>query len=824
MTDFHPHTSFFPQGAVERMLSSQGASALGAMQDWPVVLRHAVRFMLDAAAPAFLVWGPRHILLYNDACTSLLGSLHPAALGRPLEQAWPQAWDALRPALADLPQVAFQLGQPRVATPGVATPGVATPGFGTPADGRAGQAPPMSCAPLRDLDGSVHGLSCTLPECAATFGSDPRFRAIADAMPQLVWSTLPDGFHDYYNRRWYDFTGMRPGSTDGDGWNGMFHADDQERAWAAWRHSLASGAPYEIEYRLRHHSGQYRWMLGHAQPIRDAGGRIVRWMGTCTDIHQQKQNEAALRDARLRQKAALVAADIGTWTYDIRADRVYADRNLAAIFGVSTADADGGPLAAYLGAIHADDLEPVQAAIRASVASGEAYECRYRVRLADGGWRHLLARGKVSADADGQPAWLPGVVVDVSRQKQAEDALRASEAQFRALADTLREADQRKDEFLAMLAHELRNPLAPITAAADFLTIGTPDEARVRQVTAIIARQASHMSGLIDDLLDVSRVTRGHITLHRAPVALAGVVAEAVEQVRPLIAAKGHQLTLELPPQDAAVLGDRKRLVQIFANVLGNAAKYTPAGGRLAVEMRVDEGGDGITVDVLDDGIGMAPELVKRAFDLFSQGERSIDRSQGGLGIGLALVRSLVELHGGRVEAHSAGPGQGSRFAIRLPRRRDPAEAAPPADAQAGAAGAAALEVMIVDDNVDAAQILAMFVEALGHRPTVWHSPARALEHAARTRPDLCVLDIGLPEFDGHELAARLRRLPGMEHAPLVAVSGYGQAEDRRRALAAGFDRHFVKPVKGEDILEVLQKVAAEKAGSARERAIADPP
>jgi CheY-like chemotaxis protein/anti-sigma regulatory factor (Ser/Thr protein kinase) len=281
--------------------------------------------------------------------------------------------------------------------------------------------------------------------------------------------------------------------------------------------------------------------------------------------------------------------------------------------------------------------------------------------------------------------------------------------------------------------------------------------------------------------------------------------------VRPQVRAKAHHLELHLPSDDAQVEGDRKRLVQVFANILGNAAKYTPEGGRIDVRVRRD--GGNVAVDVCDNGIGMTPDLAARAFDLFSQAERSADRSQGGLGIGLALVKSLVELHAGTVAAHSDGPGRGSRFTVVLPRLAsdtDDGDMEPVATGMA--APAEALEVLIVDDNVDAAQILAMYIEAVGHRATVWHSPGKALAYAAERRPDVCVLDIGLPEFDGHELARRLRALPGMADVPLVAVSGYGQARDRERALAAGFDRHFVKPVMAADILDVLDGVAARRA------------
>ncbi|MDY0960942.1 MULTISPECIES: sensor histidine kinase [Massilia] len=370
--------------------------------------------------------------------------------------------------------------------------------------------------------GVVIDISATRAAERALAESEARFRAITNAMPQMVWSTLPDGFHDYYNDQWYAFTGVPAGSTDGEGWNGMFHPDDQEAAWAKWRHSLATGEPYEIEYRLRHHSGTYRWVLGRALPVRDAQGGIQRWMGTCTDIHEHKLTE-----------------------------------------------------------------------------------------------------------------------------------------------DALREADQRKDEFLAMLGHELRNPLAPIRSAAALLPLAKADPARVEHIGRVIARQSTHMTGLIDDLLDVSRVTRGLIALGQEDVAVRLLVDEAIEQARPLVEAREHALSVVDQAAGIQVHGDRKRLVQVLANLLSNAAKYTPPGGRIVVTLA--RAGNMVEIAVSDNGIGMAPELVDSVFELFRQGQRTPDRAQGGLGIGLALVKKLVLLHGGRVRASSPGEGLGSEVVVALP-------------------------------------------------------------------------------------------------------------------------------------------------------------
>ncbi len=373
----------------------------------------------------------------------------------------------------------------------------------------------------------------------------------------------------------------------------------------------------------------------------------------------------------------------------------------------------------------------------------------------------------------------------------------------------LKQQDRRKDEFLAMLAHELRNPLAPIGAAAELLERGATDPQRVRHASAIIRRQVGHMTGLVDDLLDVSRVTRGLVALEKTRVDAARVVAEALEQVRPLLEMRRHTLALHTSVVPACVLGDHERLLQVVANLLTNAAKYTPEGGRIGVDLEVGDGQ--VTLTVSDNGIGIAPAFLTSAFELFAQAERSADRSQGGLGIGLALVRSLVGLHGGAVEASSEGLGRGSRFTVRLPALAAPTMIAPAAAplAAAPAANLRPLRVMVVDDNTDAAETLGMLIEAMGHRATVELGARQALERAQKEAFDVFLLDIGLPDMNGHALARRLRDLPAGRDAVLVAVTGYGQEQDRAQALAAGFDHHFVKPVEPARLEALLAGVAA---------------
>jgi CheY-like chemotaxis protein len=360
-----------------------------------------------------------------------------------------------------------------------------------------------------------------------------------------------------------------------------------------------------------------------------------------------------------------------------------------------------------------------------------------------------------------------------------------------------------------MLAHELRNPLAPIMTAAQLLKVGSLDPKSVANASEIIARQAAHMTDLVNDLLDVSRVTRGLVTLEKEELDLNVIVSAAVEQVRPLIDARRHSLTLQLSGSSAHVIGDRTRLVQVISNILNNAAKYTSPGGRLTLSVTVDE--DRVHVAVRDNGVGIAPDILPYIFDLFTQAERTPDRSQGGLGIGLALVKSLVTLHGGSVRASSDGIGQGSEFCICLPRLAAPAASKGGDDPGAAIQGAGALRVMVVDDNVDAAQMLAALLEVQGHAVSVEYDARGALERARRERPDVLLLDIGLPDMDGYELARCLRGQRESAHATLVALTGYGQSQDRKEAAEAGFDHYLVKPADMDQVNEVL-------AGAARAR------
>jgi CheY-like chemotaxis protein/two-component sensor histidine kinase len=324
----------------------------------------------------------------------------------------------------------------------------------------------------------------------------------------------------------------------------------------------------------------------------------------------------------------------------------------------------------------------------------------------------------------------------------------------------------------------------------------------------MIARQTRHMTGLIDDLLDVSRVTRGQVTLDSEPVDMGEVIAQALEQVGPLIAAKGHRLTSNLPSGRIMVMGDRKRLVQVAANLLDNAAKYTPGGGQIALALA--QQADRVVLSVRDSGIGMSADLIAHAFELFTQETRKVDRSVGGLGVGLALSKRLVELHGGTLAAGSDGAGQGSEFVVSLPALAQAAEPGQPAfETGAPAPAAQAARVLIVDDNADAADMLGMLVESLGYEVHIEYDPQAALEHARSHPAKVCLLDIGMPVMDGHELARRLRELPGMRDALMIAVTGYGQGSGRDPGPASSFDHLLVKPADAKQLQSRLAEATA---------------
>ena len=374
----------------------------------------------------------------------------------------------------------------------------------------------------------------------------------------------------------------------------------------------------------------------------------------------------------------------------------------------------------------------------------------------------------------------------------------------------LNDTDRRKDDFLAMLAHELRNPLAPIVTAADLLCQPAAEKVGVQRLGEVIVRQARQMTRLLEDLLDVSRVTKGLITLERERLDIRQLIANAVEQVRPLIEERRHELLVQMGEEPLHVEGDRARLIQIFANLINNAAKYTGEGGR--IELTVARAGNEVAVTVRDNGMGISAEFLPHIFEIFTQAVRAAGRTQGGLGLGLSLVKSLVELQGGVVGAASPGLGQGSEFSVRLPLLLEAARKPNGQRGPAARSAARSLRIMVVDDNVDAAGMIAMLLEIHGHQVLVEHTAGAALQAARADAPDVMLIDIGLPDMDGNDLARLLRGVETTRHALLIACTGYGQPKDREKSRAAGFDHHLVKPVDTAELLALIEALPAPDA------------
>ncbi len=507
-------------------------------------------------------------------------------------------------------------------------------------------------------------------------------------------------------------------------------------------------------------------------------------IATIEAVLRARRAQVELREMQTQLRAALEAAGMETFSIDLP------DRMIRRFTGPELNGkrlrSSAWPLSAFIDSVHCDDRQELTNRIGAAIAGGKRYEAEYRT-VADGQVRWRLERGHIINDPVGQPARLIGVSMDVTERKRLEEALL--------------EADHRKDEFLAMLAHELRNPLAPIRNAARVLDQLQPASAQASSMLGVIHRQVDHMARLVDDLLDVSRITSGKIELKNQPVLLSKVVDSALETARPLIDARSHELAVTVTETPLWIHGDHARLTQALSNVVSNAAKYTERNGRIEINAWQEE--DFAVISVKDNGIGIPQSLLPEVFELFMQGDRALDRAQGGLGIGLALVKRLIELHHGTVQAHSAGAGRGSEFIVRLPVVRQPLGAAP--HAAAPTAKKPPRRILIVDDNRDSAESMAALLRIAGHEVQTAHTGPMALQCAASFKPDIVFLDIGLPGMSGLEVVRRLRQLPETAKARIFAMTGYGQPEDHRRSTDAGFDQHLVKPLDPTAMEKVLE-------------------
>jgi PAS domain S-box-containing protein len=523
-------------------------------------------------------------------------------------------------------------------------------------------------------------------------------------------------------------------------------------------------------------------------------------------LDEVQAHARALETSEKLYRAIGESINYGVWVADADGRNIYTSDSLLRLIGQTQEQASNFGWGDIL---HPDDLEETMAAWKECARSGNTWYREHRMLGIDGKYHSILAQGLPIRDEAGRIQRWAGINLDISRLKNTERALL--------------EADRRKDEFLATLAHELRNPLAPIRNAVRILDSAAADERQRKWGREVIARQVQRMSLLLDDLLDVSRITRGQLELKKDYVDLKAVIGIAVETARPLLDAKQHQLTVSLPPENIKLEADPLRLSQVIGNLLTNAAKYTDPEGKIALTARIENAE--LVIAIRDSGIGLTQESLPGLFTMFSQVNSAIDRAEGGLGIGLALVKGLVALHGGRVEVRSEGLGRGSEFIVHLPHRvLAPARMATEEDTR-GAANASLVRrgrILVADDNRDAAESLALVLRFCGYEVSIAFGGAEALAIGGRDRPRAAIIDIGMPGMSGHEVARRMRLEAWGRNAVLIALTGWGQEQDKQAAKAAGFDEHLTKPVDPEDVERILGELLSDSRDEPGKDGVAD--
>ncbi|MBE9201809.1 PAS domain S-box protein [Nodularia sp. LEGE 06071] len=649
--------------------------------------------------------------------------------------------------------------------------------------------------------------------------SEYQLRLMTETIPQQVWTALPNGEVDYYNNRWRDFTGQTLEQVQADGLSDIVHPEDIARVEKLWNHSVQTGSEYEVEARLLSRSGEYRWILEQALPLCDQEGNIVKWYGTNTDITDHIQAREAFQESQLNFRTLADTMPQIVWTARTDGWLDYYNQRWFDYTGMTWEQTQGWGWETVL---HPEDVRMTVDTWSECVVTGKNYdvECRFR-RASDGQYRWHLSRAFPLRNHKGEIIKWFGSSTDIDDHKRAETALWSALQQQQAARAEAEKANRIKDEFLAVLSHELRTPLNPILGWAQLLKTGKLDKAKTAQGIETIERNAKLQVDLIEDLLDVSRILRGKLILNVSSVNLAKTISVALDTVSLAAAAKEITIHTMLAENIGLVTGDPARLQQIVWNLVSNAVKFTSPGGR--VEVRLEESASMAQIQVSDTGKGISPEFLPHIFDYFRQEDGSITRKFGGLGLGLAIVRQLVELHGGTVKAESLGEGQGAIFTVSLPLSRRVAtyrqtspqpeiglDHAPPASTL----NLNSMKILVVDDDADSRDFIAFVLKMYGAEVTKVASALEALQIIVKSQPDVLVSDIGMPLMDGYELLRKLRVLPpeiGGE-VPAIALTAFAAEFDQKQAIAAGFQMHIPKPVEPDTLAAAVVQLVKNNA------------
>jgi PAS domain S-box-containing protein len=619
------------------------------------------------------------------------------------------------------------------------------------------------------------------------------FEQIVAGVRDYAVFTLDVGGHvTSWNAGAENIKGYKAAEIIGKHFSRFYPAEAVARNWPSEELKIAAGqGRFEEEgWRVRKNGTRF-WADVVITALRSPSGKLTGFLKITRDLTERRRHEQTLRESEERFRLLVNSVkEYAIFMLDVEG-RV-ASWNLGAerIIGYTPAEIMARPFTCFYPAEAAERGAPRQD-LAAAIERGSVETNGWRLRK-DGSrfWANVVICAV--HDMDGKLRGFSQVTRDLTERRQFEE---------------LQESRQRTHEFLAMLSHELRNPLAPLKTSVELLRMRDQTDPVVARAREVIDRQVQHLTHIIDELLDASRINSGRITLASETLDLENIIARALEAARPLLDSKGHSLEVKPPARPAWIRGDLTRLTQVFVNLLNNAAKYTPAGGHVEVEVRVREAQEGVAVHIRDDGIGIAAELLPRVFDLFTQGQRPLDRTDGGLGVGLALVHRIVSLHGGTVKALSAGSGRGTELIVTLPLSSEETPMTAGADSQQTERQHKRRRLMVIDDNKDAAESMSMLFELWGHEVICVYDGRAALAEAARYRPDAVFLDIGLPGMDGYQFAERLRELPESAGTVLVAITGYGQDEDRRRSRQAGIDHHLVKPVAPDTLQRLIDSL-----------------